>query len=77
MIYRRELSDFASKLHALFGLQEQAKEMVAFVSKSIGCKHSCLLFLDANGEGFTTLFCEPDSEDNPLSSLRPASYACV
>jgi len=70
MIYRRKLSDIVSKIHALFGLKEQGKELVAFVNKSIGCKHSCLLFLDVDGEDFTTRFCEPESKDNPLFCLR-------
>ncbi len=70
MIDSQKLSDFASKIHNVFGLQEQGRELIALVTKSIGCKQACLLFLEVDGEDFTILFCEPKSEDNPLSSLR-------
>lgn len=70
MMERQKLSDFASKIHNLFGLQEQGRELVVLVSKAIGCQHTCLLFLDVDGEDFTVLFCQPKSKNNPLSSLR-------
>ena len=64
------LSDFTNKIHNIFGLQEQGRELIGLVTKAVGGKQACLLFLDADGEDFTILFCEPKSEDNPLSSLR-------
>ena len=70
MNYRQKLSDFASKIHNLFGLQKQGRELIALMTKAIGCQQACLLFLDVDGEDFTTPFCAPDSEDNPLSRLR-------
>ncbi len=70
MIERQKLSDFVFKIHNLFGLEEQGRELVALVTKAIGCKHACLLFLDVDGEDFTVTFCHPKSKDNPLSSLR-------
>ncbi len=70
MDYRQKLSDFASKIHNVFGLQEQCKELIALMTKAVGCKQACLLFLDTDGRDFTILFCEPESEGNPLSSLR-------
>ncbi len=70
MNYRQKLSDFASKIHNVFGLQEQGRELVALVTKAIDCKHACLLFLDVDGEDFTVPFCEPKSKGNPLSRLR-------
>ncbi len=70
MIDRQKLSDFASKIHNLFGLREQSRELLALVTKAIGCKHACLLFLDVGGEDFTIPFCKPKPKDNPLSSLR-------
>ncbi|GAI19689.1 unnamed protein product, partial [marine sediment metagenome] len=70
MIDRQKLSDFASKIHNLFGLQEQGRELIALVTEAIGYKHACLLFLSVDGEDFTVLFCAPKSEDNPLSRLR-------
>ncbi|MFC2025262.1 diguanylate cyclase [Chloroflexota bacterium] len=70
MIDHQKFFDFISKIHNLFSLQEQGRELVTFAIKSIGCKHGCLLFLDVDGEDFTTLFCEPRSAGNPLHSLR-------
>jgi len=70
MIDHQKLSDFVSKIHNLFGLQEQGRELVFFVTKSIGCKNASLLFLDVDSEDFTTLFCKPRSEGNPLYGLR-------
>ncbi|MFC1864672.1 diguanylate cyclase [Chloroflexota bacterium] len=70
MNYRQKLSDFTSKIPNIFGLQEQGRELIALVTKALDCKHACLLFLDVEGEDFTVPFCEPKSEDNPLSSLR-------
>ncbi len=70
MINRQKSSDFTSKIHNIFGLEEQGRELVALVTKAIGCKHACRLFLDVDGEDFTTPFCEPKSKRNPLYSLR-------
>jgi len=66
---RQKLSDFASKIHNVFGLQEQGRELVALVSKAVGCQHACLLFLDFDGEDFTVPFSQPKLKDNPLSRL--------
>lgn len=70
MIERQKLSDFASKIHNLFGLQEQARELIALVTKAISCKYACLLFLNVDGEDFTVPFYYPKSKANPFSSLR-------
>ncbi len=69
MIERQKLSDFAGNIHNLFGLQEQARGLIALVTKAIGCKYACLLFLNVDGKDFTVLVCDPKSKDNPLSSL--------
>ncbi len=69
MIDHQELSDFASKINNLFGLQEQCKELIALVTKAVNCKQVCLLFPGIDGEGFTALLCDPKSKDNPLSNL--------
>jgi len=70
MNYRQKLSDFTSQIHNVFGLQEQGRELIALVAKATDCQQACLLFLDVDGEEFTTPFCAPDSEGNPLSRLR-------
>ena len=67
---RQKLSDFASEIHNVFGLQEQGRRLVALVSKALGCQQACLLFLDFDGADFTVPFYQPKSKDNPLSHLR-------
>ena len=68
--YRQNLSDFASKIHNVFSLREQGGELLTLVTRAIGCKKGCLLFLEANSGDFTAQLYEPKREDNPLSNLR-------
>ncbi|MFC2051320.1 diguanylate cyclase [Chloroflexota bacterium] len=68
--YRRQLSEFAAKIHGIFSLEEQGEELLSLVAKAIGCKKACLLFHDVSGEDFTAQLVEPNGQDNPLSSLR-------
>jgi diguanylate cyclase (GGDEF)-like protein len=70
LIDHQKLCDFASKVHNLFGLQRQSRELLALVTKTIDCKHACLLFPDINGIDFTATSCTPKSKGNPLSNLR-------
>lgn len=67
---REGLSDFAGKMQNLFGLREQGRELVAFVSRATGCKHVCLLFLNIDGEDFTVLSYLPKSKANPFRNLE-------
>jgi len=67
---RQSLTDFVSKINNLFSLQEQGRELVAFVVTAIGCKHACLLFLNMHGEYFIVLSCLPKSKANPFRTLR-------
>jgi len=72
--YRRSLSDFANKIHNVFSLREQGGELLTLVTKAIGCKKACLLFIEANGDtnggDFTAQLCEPKRKDNPLYNLK-------
>ncbi len=70
MIDGQTLSDSVNKIQSLFGLQEQGRELTVLVTKAIGCKYACLLFLDVDGEDFGVTSCKPKSRGNPLSSLR-------
>jgi len=67
---RQKLSNFASKIHTVFSLKEQGGELLALVTKAIGCKRAYLLFPEVGTKDFTTQFVEPKSEGNPLPSLR-------
>ncbi|MFC1914874.1 diguanylate cyclase [Chloroflexota bacterium] len=68
--YRRNLSDFANKIHSVFSLKEQGGELLALLARAIGCNKAGLLFLENGSGDFTAQFIEPDREDNPLSHLR-------
>jgi len=68
--YRQELSDFASKIHNVFTLKEQGGELLALVTRAVGCKRASLLFLEAGSEDFTTQLAEPKGRDDSLSRLR-------
>ncbi len=68
--YRQKLSDFANKIHSVFSLREQGGELLTLVTRAIGCKKACLLFIEADSQDFTTQLVEPRKGDNPLSSLR-------
>ncbi|MFC2040851.1 diguanylate cyclase [Chloroflexota bacterium] len=68
--HRQNLSDFASKIHGIFSLEEQGGELLSLVTKAIGCKKACLLFQEVSGREFTTRLVEPDREDNLLSNMR-------
>ena len=75
--YRRTLSDFASKIHNVFSLKEQGGELLTLVTKAIGCRRACLLFLEAGSEYFTAQLVEPRREGNPLSSLRLEGHSPI
>lgn len=67
--YRKKLSDFTREIHKVFSLKKQGGELLALVSKSIGCKKACLLFADESNNGFSVQICEPKGKSNMLSSL--------
>ncbi len=75
--YRQRLSDFANKIHNVFSLREQGRELLALVTKAIGCKKVCLLFLETGSEDFTAQVIQPKEKDNSLSSLRLRGHSPI
>ena len=67
--YRQLLSEFAGKIHNIFSLREQGRELLALLTGAIDCRKSGLLFLDTDGKAFNTQLVEPKGKDNPLSRL--------
>lgn len=65
--YRQKLSDFVNKIHNVFSLKEQGRELLTLVTKAIGCQRTYLLFPSDGGEDFTTHFVEPKAEDGHLA----------
>ncbi|MBI2832049.1 MAG: diguanylate cyclase [Chloroflexi bacterium] len=68
--YRQKLSNFASNIHKVFSLREQGGELLALVTRAIGCRKASLLFLENGSDDFTAQLVEPNKEDNPLRGLR-------
>ncbi len=68
--YRRDLSNFANKIQNVFTLKQQGGELLALITKAVGCKWASLLFLEAGSEDFDAQLIEPKGRDNPLSGLK-------
>ncbi|MDH5696844.1 MAG: diguanylate cyclase, partial [Dehalococcoidia bacterium] len=68
--YRQKLSDFVGRIHNVFNLRELGGELLPLVIRAINCRRACLLFPEGGNGDFTPHFVEPQSEDNPLSTLR-------
>ncbi|MEE8419398.1 MAG: diguanylate cyclase, partial [Dehalococcoidales bacterium] len=68
--HRRELSDFASKIHTVFSLTQQGGELLKLVTKATGCKRAYLLFPEPGTADFTTQFVDPGPEGSALPGLR-------
>lgn len=61
--YRQKLSEFASKIHNVFSLKEQGGELLSLVTKAVRCQRARLLFLEVDGQDYTTQFVEPKAKD--------------
>ena len=68
--YRQDLSNFANKIHNVFTLRQQGGELLALITKAVGCKGASLLFLETGSEDFNAQLVEPGGQDNPLSGLK-------
>jgi len=69
MTAHQNLSEFASDIHNLFGLQVQCTGLLTLMTEAVGCKQGCLIFPDYGWEDFTIRFCVPESENNPFFNL--------
>ena len=67
--HRRELSAFAGKIHNIFSLEEQGEELLALVTKAIGCREACLLLPEAGSDNFTGRFTRPSRKGKSLGRL--------
>lgn len=68
--YHQQLADFTGKIHSVFSLKKQGGDLLKLVTKAVGCKKACLIFIEPGGEDFTAQVVEPEGENNPFSSLR-------
>ena len=69
--YRRQLSQFISKIHDVPTLEQLGSEFISLLAQSLDCRRACLLLPQAGNEGgFSAQFCYPPVEDNPMGELK-------
>jgi len=67
--YRRQLSQFISKIHDVPTLEQLGSEFISLLAQSLDCRRACLLLPEAENEGFSARFTYPPAEDNPMGGL--------
>ncbi len=69
--YRRQLSQFISKIHDVPTLEQLGSEFISLLAQSLDCRRACLLLPQAGNEGgFSAQFYYPPVEDNPIGELK-------
>jgi len=68
--YHKKLNEFTNKIHNVFSLKEQGRELLTLLIKAINIKQACLLFPEAGTEDFTTQFVEPKDKNSHLATLK-------
>jgi diguanylate cyclase (GGDEF)-like protein len=68
--YRRQLSQFITKIHSVPTLEQLGSKLTSLVAQSIDCRRVCLLLPEAGDGGFSAQFIYPPVEDNPLRGLK-------
>jgi len=68
--YRRQLSQFISKIHDVPTLGELGSEFISLLAQSLDCRRACLLLPQAGNGGFSAQFSYPPVEDNPMGELK-------
>ena len=68
--YRRQLSQFISKIHDVPTLEQLGSEFISLLAQSLDCRRACLLLPEAGDGGFSAQFSYPTAEDNPMRGLK-------
>jgi diguanylate cyclase (GGDEF)-like protein len=68
--YRRQLSQFISKIHDVPTLEQLGSDFISLLAQSLDCRRACLLLPQAGDGGFSTQFSYPPVEDNPMGELK-------
>lgn len=68
--YRRQLSQFITKIHDAPTLKQLGSEFISLIAQSFDCRRACLLLPQAENEGFSARFTYPPVEDNPMGELK-------
>ncbi len=67
--YRRQLSQFITRIHDVPTLEQLGSEFISLLAQSLDCRRACLLLPEAENEGFSARFTYPPVEDNPMGEL--------
>jgi diguanylate cyclase (GGDEF)-like protein/putative nucleotidyltransferase with HDIG domain len=68
--YRKQLSEFITKIHNVPTLEQFGSDLISLLSQSIDCRRACLLLPEAENGGFRARFIYPPVEDNPMGKLK-------
>jgi diguanylate cyclase (GGDEF)-like protein len=68
--YRRQLSQFITKIHSVPTLEQLGSGFISLVAQSLDCRRACLLLPEAGNGGFSAQFNYPPVEDNPIEGLK-------
>ena len=68
--YRRQLSQFITRIHNVTSLEELGSEFTSLIAQSFDCRRACLLLPLAEDEGFSSRFTYPPVIDNPIGELK-------
>jgi len=68
--YRKQLSEFISKIRDIPTLEQFGSEFTSLLAQSIGCPRACLFLPEAEEGGFRARFIYPRAQDNPMGKLR-------
>jgi diguanylate cyclase (GGDEF)-like protein len=68
--YRRQLSQFVTRIQSVPSLEQFGSELISLLSQSVGCRRACLLLPETEEGAFCARFVYPLEEDNPMSQLK-------
>jgi diguanylate cyclase (GGDEF)-like protein len=68
--YRRQLSQFITRIHNVTSLEELGSEFTSLIAQSFDCRRACLLLPQTEDEGFIARFIYPPVIDNPMGELK-------
>ncbi|MCJ7792059.1 MAG: diguanylate cyclase [Dehalococcoidia bacterium] len=67
--YRRQLSQFITRIHNVPTLEQLGSEFILLLAQSLDCRRACLLLPQDGDGGFNAQFTYPPVEDNPIGGL--------
>ncbi|MFC1911119.1 diguanylate cyclase [Chloroflexota bacterium] len=68
--YRRELSDFFTKIHSVPTMKELGSEFISLIGQSLACQRSCLLFPETGTGSLKARFVYPPVDNNPMRNFK-------